>query len=109
MPTIPSVSRAWRSRLVDDRLRPALGRAVLMLAMRARTAAPSESGELAASIHATPARVSRDRVAAAVVAGTDHALAVEYGTRRMDAEPFFFDACRRGLGRAGRVVKSELR
>lgn len=56
------------------------GQRVIEAGMESRC--PVRTRALLRSIHSTRVGVGRDRVGGAVVVGTDHALAVEYGPHR---------------------------
>lgn len=99
------VASAWRDRAAGRVLPAALVRACNLLARRVAADAPVDSGGLRDSVHATPARVTRSRVSAAVVVSSPHALAVEYGTADTRPEPFFRPAIRSELPRMRSIVE----
>lgn len=58
-------------------------RVATAIAKKARELVPVDTGDLRNSIH-----VQNDKLGSIVIAGTDHAAAVEYGTIKQEAQPY---------------------
>jgi len=89
--------------------RRAVAAAAAALAADVRARAPvGETGELAASVSAGPVRTRGDRASATVSVASDHAAAIEYGTSRMAAEPFFRPAIRLARPAMTAAIRAEM-
>ncbi len=69
-----------------------MGPALEAMAREARSLAPVDSGTLKASIRAEPVVLEGEEASARVVAGADHAAAIELGSRGRPAQPFLHPA-----------------
>lgn len=83
------------------------------LVEKIRINTPRDTGTLANSVHATKTAPMRYRIFAGgketTKDGYNYALAVEFGTHKMAAQPFFFPSYRAGKARARQQIRAAVR
>lgn len=108
MPTIRSVTKAWRDQ-VPYRMRKALDRSLHVLAAKVESNAPKDTGQLAKSVHANPARIEGQKIRGEVVVTDPVAHLQEFGTIHMPAHPFFRPAIESETPKMISLVRDETR
>lgn len=83
-----SIIGRWRGSTIK-RLASALHEACHDLAVRVEENAPTRTGELAGAVEVIELEQLSKEIASGVIVDSDHALAVEYGTSEMLAEPYW--------------------